>query len=192
MWPWTVLLSRRINKPSASRSCIMKYVAVRYVTPKQPPHCKQQSILWIQQHQQVQEQERRNPPAATMWTITCITSEQNQPGMTQRSGCGSFIKAACHCLLFHAVHCLLARSAVVFEAGCEWHRNSKSPFVAFLFLPLHPPPSHLILSGTLWVWLPSLWQFPAYCDRLVAPWSLRRAIAPWVSTETPLAMRLQD
>lgn len=41
MWPWTVLLSRRINKPSASRSCIMKYVAVRYVTPKQPSHCKQ-------------------------------------------------------------------------------------------------------------------------------------------------------
>lgn len=71
---------------------------------------------------------------------------------------------------------------------CEWHQNSKSP--SSLSSPLSP--SHLILSGTLWVWLPSLWQLPAYCERLVAPWSRRRAMAPWVSTETPLAIRLQN
>lgn len=52
--------------------------------------------------------------------------------------------------------------------------------------------TYLILSGTRWVWLPSLWQLPAYCARLETPWSFRRAIAPWVRTETPLAIRLQD
>lgn len=53
-------------------------------------------------------------------------------------------------------------------------------------------PPHLILSATLWVWLPSVWQLPAYCDLLEAPWSLLRAMAPWVSTDTPLAIRLRD
>lgn len=42
------------------------------------------------------------------------------------------------------------------------------------------------------MWLPSVWQLPAYCERLEAPWSRRRAMAPWASTDTPLAIRLQD
>lgn len=124
------------------------------------------------------------------WKVVVVLTETNQlfPGGNDsalwiRSERGSFIKAVCHYLLFHAA-LLFARSLrCVSQAGVNDIENSKSPSVSA---------SHLILSGTLWVWLPSLWQLPAYCDRLVAPWSLRRAIAPWVSTETPLAMRLQD
>lgn len=48
---------------------------------------------------------------------------------------------------------------------------------------------HLILSGTLWVWLPSVTQFPAKLVPLAPPYSLLSAMAPCVRTETPLAMR---
>lgn len=49
--------------------------------------------------------------------------------------------------------------------------------------------SHLILSGTLWVWFASILQFPAKLVPLAPPYSRRKAMAPWVSTDTPLAIR---
>lgn len=108
--------------------------------------------------------------------------------------CDPIIKAACHYLPFSTA-LLFARSLCCVSAAVRMTSKFKvtlPPSLPFFFRSSSLPPSHLILSSARWVWLPSLWQFPAYCDRLVAPWSLRRAMAPWVSTETPLAMRLQD
>lgn len=96
---------------------------------------------------------------------------------------GSLIKTTDHSLLFHTV-ALFTRSL---RCMLEVNENSLHLVSSFSL-----PPSHLILSGTRCVWFPSLWQLPAYCARLAVPWSLRSAMAPWVSTETPLAIRLQD
>lgn len=48
---------------------------------------------------------------------------------------------------------------------------------------------YLIRSGTLCVWLPSVIQFPAKPVPRVFPYSLLSAMAPCVSTDTPLAIR---
>lgn len=106
--------------------------------------------------------------------------------MTQLSECEASTEAVGHYLLFRAVQLFTLSLSCMSGAGVNDNEIQSHP----LSSPLYP--SHLILSGTLWVWLPSVWQLPAYCARLLLPWSRRRAIAPWVSTETPLAMRLQD
>lgn len=49
--------------------------------------------------------------------------------------------------------------------------------------------AYLILSGTLWVWFPSIMQFPAKLVPRAPAYSLRKAIAPCVSTDTPFAIR---
>lgn len=148
MWPWTLLLSCKINMLSVSMSMFHYVKAQIYKAKAGNNVC---STLWSlcpvinslalastrSETQKVQVSIITNMQSFTCKNVTIETRHflgQYDSALWICSECGSFIKAAGHCLLFHAVLLFVHSLCCMSEVGVNYIKIQSHPLS--LSLPL--------------------------------------------------------